>query len=106
METTVHDAAHTSVGSIDLGLPGGDCLRAHRSAPVMNVRVSDGFRLRASGKRRDRIRGNEYGRICETPGCGTVLSIYNPLPCCSLHDASGITAWLRRTTNADTAALD
>jgi hypothetical protein len=27
------------------------------------------------------------GRVCAAPGCGTRLSIYNPLAYCSLHGA-------------------
>lgn len=27
------------------------------------------------------------GRVCATPGCGTVLSSYNPSALCSLHSA-------------------
>ncbi len=26
-------------------------------------------------------------RVCAAPGCGTRLSIYNPLPYCALHGA-------------------
>jgi hypothetical protein len=100
------DAAHTWRRSIDLGLPGGDCLRAGPSAPVMSVRASGGRRLPANGRRSERVSGFGRGRICTEPSCGTVLSMYNPSPYCSLHDSGGILSSLRRVTDEEDTALD
>ena len=38
--------------------------------------VSKGAQLRVSAK----------GRVCEAPGCSTILSIYNGLSACSAHE--------------------
>jgi hypothetical protein len=32
-----------------------------------------------------RSRTFQWGRVCEAPGCSTVLSRYNPTKGCSLH---------------------
>lgn len=40
-----------------------------------------------TGKASERIAAYGRGRICETPGCVTVLSTYNPERYCSLHMA-------------------
>ena len=39
----------------------------------------------SSGRRRDRVRAYGRGRICDEPGCTTLLSIYNPSTRCALH---------------------
>jgi hypothetical protein len=33
-----------------------------------------------------RARVSEKGRVCTTPGCTTILSIYNELEVCSEHE--------------------
>ena len=35
---------------------------------------------------RDRVSAFARGRICTAAGCGTILSVYNPLSCCVIHD--------------------
>ncbi len=32
------------------------------------------------------VRVSAKGRVCETPGCSTILSIYNGLDVCSTHE--------------------
>ena len=54
---------------------------------LVTVRLAGGFLSPRTGKVSELIPTYGRGRICEAPGCGTVLSDYNPGPCCSLHDA-------------------
>ncbi|MEI6726376.1 MAG: hypothetical protein WCN81_09160 [Actinomycetes bacterium] len=44
------------------------------------------LRRLALGRAADRVADYGRGRVCEHPGCVTRLSIYNPEPCCALHD--------------------
>ena len=41
----------------------------------------------STGRVSDRIAAFGLGRICESPGCDTVLSKYNSSHFCSVHDA-------------------
>jgi len=43
------------------------------------------FEPAPSGKTRS-PKVSARGRICEVPGCTTMLSIYNEAPVCSLHE--------------------
>jgi hypothetical protein len=56
----------------------------------MKVRLAGGFMSARSGKNGDRIQTYERGRVCEAPGCDTVLSTYNPAVRCSLHAADAV----------------
>ena len=53
----------------------------------MKVRIAGGFMSSGTGKVSDRIPTYGRGRVCEAPGCGTLLSSYNPALRCSLHAA-------------------
>ena len=48
------------------------------------------FLAPSTGKISDRIRAYGHGRICQEPGCDTLLSTYNPALYCSLHEAVGV----------------
>jgi hypothetical protein len=56
----------------------------------MKVRMAGGFLLERTGKVSDRVTTYGSGRVCAAPGCGTVLSSYNPALCCSLHVAAAV----------------
>ena len=53
----------------------------------MKSRLAGHFLSSSSGKISDRIFAYGRGRICEAPGCATLLSTYNPGLYCSLHDS-------------------
>jgi hypothetical protein len=53
----------------------------------MKSRVVGSYLSPVTGKISDRIAAYGRGRVCAAPGCSTLLSDYNPGPCCSLHDA-------------------
>ena len=55
----------------------------------MKSRVTGSYLIPSTGRPSDRIPAYGSGRVCEAPGCGTVLSNYNPAPYCSLHVALG-----------------
>jgi hypothetical protein len=74
-----------STGGRALPWPGGSRRSAH-GITGMNGARSRMQRPRASGKIGDRVQVHGPGRICETPGCGTRLSIYNASLRCALHD--------------------
>ena len=50
----------------------------------------------APGRRSDRVRQYHVGRVCAEPGCGTVLSMYNPSSRCAVHQRRGDVVPLRR----------
>ena len=50
----------------------------------------------APGRRSDRVRMYHEGRVCAEPGCGTVLSVYNPSSRCAVHQRRGDIIPLRR----------
>src|SRR5512141_1594997 len=50
----------------------------------------------APGRRSDRVRMYREGRVCAEPGCGTVLSVYNPSSRCAVHQRRGDVISLRR----------
>jgi hypothetical protein len=52
----------------------------------MKSRAAGSYLVPSAGRMSDRIAAFGGGRVCETPGCDTVLSKYNPAPYCSLHD--------------------
>ena len=56
----------------------------------MKSRSAGHFTSPSSGKTSDRIPAYGRGRICEAPGCGTLLSTYNPALYCSLHESVGV----------------
>ena len=53
----------------------------------MKSRAAGSYMVPSTGRVSDRIAAFGLGRICETPGCDTVLSKYNPAHFCSVHDA-------------------
>jgi hypothetical protein len=53
----------------------------------MKSRAAGSYLSPATGKISDRIAAYGRGRVCAAPGCSTLLSAYNPGPCCSVHDA-------------------
>ncbi len=61
-----------------------------RFVQLMKSRVAGHFLSPGTGKISDRILAYGRGRICEAPGCDTVLSTYNPALYCSLHDPVGM----------------
>ena len=56
----------------------------------MKSRSAGHFLSPSVGKIRDKIPAYGRGRICEAPGCGTLLSTYNPALYCSLHESGGM----------------
>ena len=52
----------------------------------MKSRLAGSYTSLVTGKMSDRVSAYGSGRICLAPGCGTLLSTYNPGPWCSLHD--------------------
>ena len=54
----------------------------------MKSRVAGRYLSTGTGKISDRIPAYGRGRVCEEPGCGTLLSNYNPAHFCSVHDAA------------------
>jgi hypothetical protein len=57
---------------------------------MKKVRTAGTFLSPRTGKISDRIPAYGRGRVCEAPGCGTLLSTYNPAHYCSLHAAIGV----------------
>lgn len=53
----------------------------------MKSRTGGSYLSPLSGKMSDRVAAYGRGRVCASPGCTTLLSIYNPGPCCSVHHA-------------------
>lgn len=53
----------------------------------MKVRIAGGFRSSGTGRSSEKIPTYGHGRVCETTGCDTVLSSYNPAHHCSVHVA-------------------
>lgn len=51
----------------------------------MKVRIAGGFLSEGTGKVSDRLQTYGRGRVCEAPGCGALLSTYNPARYCSVH---------------------
>ena len=71
-------------------LAAGRALFAHVARLIVNAenqpRGRRGLRLTAlTGTCGRRIEVHGRGRICESSGCGTVLSVYNPSRFCALH---------------------
>jgi hypothetical protein len=64
----------------------------------MKSRATGRFLASGTGRSSDRIPAFGRGRVCETPGCDTLLSNYNPSLCCSLHEAACSTSASRRRT--------
>lgn len=52
----------------------------------MKSRMAASSTSRGVGKASDRVPAYGGGRVCEEPGCDTVLSTYNPASYCALHD--------------------
>jgi len=63
-------------------------LSTPRSVPFMKSRLAGAFLSPVAGRSSERIPAFGRGRVCEAPGCGTRLSIYNPALYCSLHEAA------------------
>jgi hypothetical protein len=55
----------------------------------MKVRIAGGFLSEGTGKVSDRLQTYGRGRVCEAPGCGALLSTYNPARFCSVHATVG-----------------
>jgi len=55
----------------------------------VKVRLAGGFRSSGTGRSSERIPTFGRGRVCEAPGCATLLSSYNPAHYCSLHSTVG-----------------
>ena len=53
----------------------------------MKSRAAGSYMVPSTGRVSDRIAAFGRGRICEAPGCDTVLSKYNSSHFCSVHDA-------------------
>jgi hypothetical protein len=51
--------------------------RREDSAPIRSIRV---------GIDHARVQSFEAGRVCDAPGCSTVLSVYNASPLCWQHE--------------------
>jgi hypothetical protein len=49
-------------------------------------RVAGSFILPGTGRVSDRISAYEHGRVCEAPGCTTILSKYNSSHFCAVHE--------------------
>ncbi len=62
----------------------------------MTYRVVGTLRLQAAGTRAQRVRTFPAGRVCDAPGCATLLSAYNPGSRCALHGQSGPRPYQRR----------
>jgi hypothetical protein len=62
----------------------------------MKSRAASSSLTAVTGKTKDRIAAYGRGRICAAPGCSTVLSAYNPGPCCSVHDTFCTSPYKRR----------
>jgi len=54
----------------------------------MKVRQPGGLMSAGSGRAGDRLPTYGRGRVCESPGCSTFLSAYNPARYCALHAAA------------------
>lgn len=53
----------------------------------MKSRVVGRLVSSGTGRISERVSAYGPGRVCGMPGCGTLLSTYNPGHYCSLHDA-------------------
>ena len=90
------EAAGAWRGSIDLGLPGTDSLHARPLVPLMRGHGLGARPVPAGGTQDEQGGVGRQGRVCAAPGCGTVLSVYNPSRYCSLHEPEGVLPLLRR----------
>ena len=57
-----------------------------RPTPLVKSRVSGSFILPSTGRVSDKIPAYARGRVCDVPGCTTILSKYNPSHYCSMHE--------------------
>jgi len=53
----------------------------------MKARTGSSSLWSTAGRASDRIPACGHGRLCAAPGCTTLLSVYNPGPFRSEHDA-------------------
>jgi hypothetical protein len=53
-------------------------------------RVIGSYQQTGAGRPGQQIPAFGSGRVCEAPGCSTVLSTYNPALYCSLHDDAAV----------------
>lgn len=66
----------------------------------MKSRVAGSYTCLITGKMSDRVSAYGSGRICLAPGCGTLLSTYNPGLWCALHDTAASPLPRRRPPEA------
>ena len=67
----------------------------------MDVDTKGSWTPPASGRRSDRVRTYNEGRVCAEPGCTTLLSVYNSSSRCALHQRRAVVR-LRRLELAET----
>jgi hypothetical protein len=68
----------------------------NQDSDLMEVENKGSLGRLAPGRRSDRVRNYRMGRVCSEPGCGTVLSIYNPSSRCAVHQRRADVIALRR----------
>jgi hypothetical protein len=67
----------------------------------MDVDTRGNWTPPASGRRSDRVRTYNEGRVCAEPGCTTVLSVYNSSSRCAVHQRRAVVR-LRRLESVET----